>query len=129
MVSTSGAQLLPQDAVNILKDELLPHTTILTPNIPEARLLLSSSGQALREPSTIDDLIEMAKNVQRLGPRYVLLKGGHLPLSKDRIVSNGKAEKHLVVDILFGKDVTLVLESPYIESKNTHGTGCSLACT
>lgn len=128
MVSTSGAQLLPQDAVEILKDSILPHTTILTPNLPEAKLLLKTAGQNVEDPSTVEDLISMAKAIKALGPSHVLLKGGHLPLSRNKIVSSGEAEHHVVVDVLQTKDETVILESPYIQSRNTHGTGCSLAC-
>lgn len=129
MVSTSGAQLLPQDAVKCLREVLLPLTTILTPNLPEARLLVSDAGDVVPEIKAVDDLITLAKAVQKYGPRFVLLKGGHLPLSKGKLVPDKDAEVHVVVDILHGDGQTHVLETDYISSRNTHGTGCSLACT
>ncbi|KZF22750.1 thiamin biosynthesis protein (Thi-4) [Xylona heveae TC161] len=127
MVSTSGSQLLPQTAVQGLREKLLPMTTILTPNVPEAKLLLKDAGKDFKELQTLDDVIELAKAVQSLGPKYVLLKGGHLPLTKGRLVSSSEAEKHTVVDILFGEGQTTIIESAYQDAKNTHGTGCSLA--
>lgn len=129
MVATSGAQLLPQDAVKALREQLLPLSTILTPNIPEAKLLLSDAGQPVPEIATVDDLISVAKAVQALGPRYVLLKGGHLPLMRGKIVDASTAEKNVVTDVLYEEGETLTLETDYISSKNTHGTGCSLACS
>lgn len=129
MVATSGAQLLPQDAVKALREQLLPLSTILTPNIPEAKLLLSDAGQPSPEISTVDNLISVAKAVQALGPRYVLLKGGHLPLEGGKVVDASTAEQSVVTDVLYGEGETETLESNYISSKNTHGTGCSLACS
>ncbi|RMZ83342.1 hypothetical protein DV737_g1670, partial [Chaetothyriales sp. CBS 132003] len=79
-VSTSGAQLLPGDAVRNLRAMLLPSTYILTPNIPEATLLLRDADIHYRSPSSLDDLKALAQQVHALGPRYVLLKGGHMPL-------------------------------------------------
>ena len=129
IVATSGARLLPHGAVKTLIEELLPLTTILTPNIPEAQLLLNSAGIHSSEIRTLDDLVAMAKAVRNLGPQYVLLKGGHLPLTKDRVVPTKDEEKHVVVDILYDGESITLFESDFIVSKNTHGTGCSLACT
>lgn len=127
MVSTSGSQLLPESAVKELRARLLPLTTVLTPNIPEARLLLKDAGVDFAEPEDLDSLIQLAKQISTLGPKAVLLKGGHLALTKDRTIAHDKQDAVFVVDILFdGTDVTL-FETDYLVSKNTHGTGCSLA--
>ncbi len=128
MVSTSGAQLLEQNAVTVLRNRLLPLATVLTPNVPEAKVLLSNAGQELEDPRCVQHLINIAKAVQALGPEYVLVKGGHLPLKKDGTVASTEAERELVVDILYGNGEVLRIESDYQPSKNTHGTGCSLAC-
>ena len=80
MVATSGARLLPLQAIRSLKEELLPLTTILTPNIPEALLLLKGQDVTCEEPRNIEDLIQIAEAVQKLGPGYVLLKGGHFAM-------------------------------------------------
>jgi hydroxymethylpyrimidine kinase/phosphomethylpyrimidine kinase len=127
MVSTSGAQLLPGDAVQILREKLLPRTTILTPNIPEATLLLRDAGENVENPTNLDEAKALAKQVQSLGPKAVLLKGGHTPLTKDYSETRSKDDAKVVVDILYdGTDYTVV-EADYSSSKNTHGTGCSLA--
>jgi thiaminase len=69
----------------------------------------------------------VAKLVHQLGPAAVLLKGGHMPLTKDYIKANTDEEKHVTVDILYDGEAYTVVESKYLTSKNTHGTGCSLA--
>ncbi|KAF2814799.1 uncharacterized protein BDZ99DRAFT_378729 [Mytilinidion resinicola] len=128
MVSTSGAQLLPEAAVKTLCGSLLPLTTILTPNLPEAKLLLRTAGVAFKEePENVQDVIDIAKAIQQLGPTYVLLKGGHLPLTKDRLTSKKEADRDIVLNVLCGNGKILLMESKYIVTKNTHGTGCSLA--
>lgn len=128
MVSTSGSHLLPESAISTLIERLLPLTTILTPNLPEAELLLETAGISVDAPRNVEDIINMAQRIQRLGPRYVLLKGGHLPFTKGRLVSKGEEEEEIVVNVLVSKDDVIVTESEYLHSKNTHGTGCSLAC-
>lgn len=128
MVSTTGAQLLPEEAIKELRSHLLPMASVLTPNVPEAKLLLTDAGQSVKDPGSVDDLISMAKAVQALGPKYVLVKGGHLPLTKNRTVAVEEDEKELMVDILYGNDEVFQFETLYQKSKNTHGTGCSLAC-
>jgi hypothetical protein len=129
MIATSGAQLLPEDAVQKLLQDLLPVTTILTPNLPEAKLLLKTANVDFAEPQTPDDLIKMAKDLQKLGPKYVLLKGGHSPLTKDRKISAEQAENDIVFNVLAGPEGVETFETKYLISRNTHGTGCSLACT
>ena len=128
MVSTSGSQLLPQEAIRELRDLLLPCATVLTPNVPEAKLLLSDAGKPVHNPQNVDDLISLAKSVQSLGPKYVLVKGGHLPLKRDGTIASTEAERELMIDILYGEGRVTRIEAKYQKSKNTHGTGCSLAC-
>lgn len=127
MVATSGAQLLPGDAVKNLRDLLLPMTSLLTPNIPEATLLLRDADIQYKSPSSLEDLKALAKMVHSLGPKAILLKGGHMPLTKEYVKGETEEEKSITVDILYdGNDYTII-ESRYLSSKNTHGTGCSLA--
>lgn len=127
MISTSGSQLLPETAVKELRTRLLPITTVVTPNIPEAKLLLKDAGTDVPEPEDLPALIQLAKQISALGPKAVLLKGGHLALTRDHKIARDQREASLVVDVLYdGKDVTL-FETEYLISKNTHGTGCSLA--
>lgn len=129
MVSTSGSNLLPATAVSTLIESLLPLTTLLTPNLPEAELLLKTAGKLLRSPESVEDIIEIGKSIRELGPKYVLVKGGHLPMTRGRLVPKDEAERHIVLNVLVGdgEDVT-IMETSYLKSRNTHGTGCSLAC-
>ncbi|KAE8860463.1 hypothetical protein PTNB73_08073 [Pyrenophora teres f. teres] len=85
MVSTSGSQLLPETAVSTLIKLLLPLTTLLTPNLPEAKLLLQTTRTDVTEPQNVDDIVALAHRIRELGPKWVLLKGGHLPLTRGRV--------------------------------------------
>lgn len=129
-MSTSGAELLPHDAIRELTAHLLPHTTVLTPNIPEARLILSEAGTPLsKDITSVDDLEAAGRRIQALGPKWVLVKGGHLPFGPDMTVAKTEAERKTVVDVLVGPEEEVVrVESPWQQSTSTHGTGCSLAC-
>ncbi len=107
MISKSGYYLLQPDAVDALVTCLLPLATIVTPNIPEAEEI------AHRKITSLKDMEEAAAIIHALGPKHVLLKGGH------RV---GDA-----TDILFDGAKYYHLESQRIETKNTHGTGCTLS--
>ncbi|KAK1634733.1 phosphomethylpyrimidine kinase [Colletotrichum phormii] len=127
MIATSGAELLPREAVAELLEGLLKLTTVLTPNIPEAKLILEDSGHDSIEVASVKDLEAMAKSVQALGPEWVLVKGGHAPFKEDLTVARSEGEKAVVVDVLYGHGEFWHVKSPYQSSTNTHGTGCSLA--
>ena len=123
MVSTSGSTLLPQSAANAFITQLFPRTTLLTPNLPEALLLAKLSGYDFGklENLTHEKRIELASVLARK-VQWILLKGGHLAVEK-----NGKK---VVVDILANSTGRLKeFISDFSSSTNTHGTGCSLACT
>jgi len=109
MVSKSGHHLLQPDAVEALRRELLPLAEVVTPNLPEAGVLL---GRA--EPRTIDEMRTAARDLHQFGSRYVLLKGGHL-------------EGEESIDILDDGQTQVELRSPRIVTRNTHGTGCTLS--
>ena len=129
MVATSGSQLLPQTAVHNLRRRLLSLSTILTPNIPEADLLLEDMDSLMSNPiSNAADIVRRAQAVQSLGPKFVFLKGGHVPLRADYEVATCEAERRYIFNVLCGQDQTLVYRLDYQSSRNTHGTGCSLAC-
>jgi hydroxymethylpyrimidine/phosphomethylpyrimidine kinase len=122
MVSTSGSTLLPRVATKAYLTELLPHTTLLTPNLPEALLLAQLSGKDFGTVENLsrDKRYELA-NFLAQKVQWVLLKGGHAPVEIN-------AEK-VVLDILVnahGQSKEFV--SAFSPSKNTHGTGCTLAC-
>ncbi len=128
MVATTGAQLLPAKAVTELRTLLLPLTFILTPNIPEAKLLLTNAGEAAGDVRRPEDLEDLARKLCALGPRWVLVKGGHVPFKKNGIAAASPEERDIVVDVLLGPDGDVTrIESPHVDSRNTHGTGCSLA--
>lgn len=119
MASTSGSQLLPLEAIQTFRDRLLPLTTILTPNIPEANLLAGRSKGEV--PVSQNEMLALARELYALGPKYILLKGGHLTEGP-----NG-GKKRSIVDLLFDGQDTVLIEKPFLNSRNTHGTGCSLA--
>lgn len=122
MVSTSGSTLLPQAATKAYLTDLLPCATILTPNLPEALLLAKLAGkdfgalQELTGEKRLEMALYLASNVD-----WVLLKGGHAPIER-----NGKK---IVIDILVHGKESHEFVSDFSPSKNTHGTGCTLACT
>jgi hydroxymethylpyrimidine/phosphomethylpyrimidine kinase len=108
MISKSGTMLLEPEAKRILVNRLLPLATVVTPNLPEASAI---SGTTIK---SLDDSIAAAKEISRLGPKAVVVKGGHLAGNK-------------AIDVLYAeKDVT-ILEIEKVESKTTHGTGCSFS--
>ncbi|WP_104666277.1 bifunctional hydroxymethylpyrimidine kinase/phosphomethylpyrimidine kinase [Ensifer adhaerens] len=109
MVATSGDHLMRPDAIATLKEELLPLALILTPNLPEAALL---TGRAIAETET--EIARQAEMLLKLGARSVLMKGGH---------AKGKD----ATDVLFGEGDVLNLSRPRIETRNDHGTGCTLS--
>lgn len=110
MVATSGDRLLQDSAITSLIQELIPLADVITPNIPEAEILL---GRKLEHQA---DLPEAARELARLGCRSVLLKAGHL------------SEKRLVDIFHFAEDDQIVeLVSQRLETPNTHGTGCTLS--
>ncbi|KAM0541490.1 hypothetical protein ACHAPJ_013225 [Fusarium lateritium] len=127
MVSTRGHPLLLGGGIRNLRERLLPRTTLLTPNIPEAMLLLRDADIQCKSPRCLDDLEVLAKTVHQLRPRAVLLKGGHMPLTESYTKAMTEDEKHLVVDILYDGMTITTLESKHIRSRNMHGTACSLA--
>ncbi|MBV9329409.1 MAG: bifunctional hydroxymethylpyrimidine kinase/phosphomethylpyrimidine kinase [Chloroflexi bacterium] len=108
MVAKSGDRLLREDAVDALIRDLLPLATVLTPNLPEAEVLV---GRALE---TDDDVRQAAREIVGLGTRSVVMKGGH------RLGARA-------VDLLFdGQNFTL-FESERFDTPNTHGTGCTFS--
>lgn len=112
MVAKSGDKLLQDEAIDALKTELIPLAEIITPNIPEARVL---SGEGIKG---IGDMERAATGLLALGSKSVLLKGGHLPGEKGAdclVFRNGE------------RISTLFIEFERINTVNTHGTGCTLS--
>jgi hydroxymethylpyrimidine/phosphomethylpyrimidine kinase len=107
MVAKSGDRLLEPEARAALADRILPLALLVTPNLPEAEVL---AGMRVAEP---EDMEEAARRIHTMGPRYVLVKGGHL--------------KGDATDLLWnGRDFTR-FSTPRIDSQNTHGTGCTFS--
>ena len=110
MVAKSGDALLRASAVHMLKTRLIPLASLITPNLPEAAVLLDCA-----EPTTLKQMEQMAEQLLSLGSDAVLLKGGHLDDSSE------------AVDLLYDGHQLYPFSSPRINTRNTHGTGCTLA--
>ncbi len=108
MISTSGSVLLQSDAVQSLRDLLIPLATILTPNLPEAEALLG------RRLDNHTDIESAAADLLALGCRSVLIKGGH-------------GEQELAQDYWTNGDESLWLSSERLPRGNNHGSGCTLS--
>ncbi len=121
--STSGFDLIDDDALKILIEKLFPLATVITPNIPEAERI------AQMKIETFADIEKAAGKMQNFGAKNVLIKGGHLliPDVGFGIAEVGKAESRKAKDFLFTGDDLHVFESEFIETTATHGTGCTLA--
>ncbi|OOO19639.1 bifunctional hydroxymethylpyrimidine kinase/phosphomethylpyrimidine kinase [Agrobacterium salinitolerans] len=109
MVATSGDRLLHEDAIETLRRDLLPLATIVTPNLPEAALL---TGTSMAKTDT--EIAQQAELILKAGTKAVLIKGGH---------GDGPES----TDYLFADGAMQALSAPRVETKNDHGTGCTLA--
>ncbi|CAA9554937.1 MAG: Hydroxymethylpyrimidine phosphate kinase ThiD [uncultured Thermomicrobiales bacterium] len=107
MVAKSGDHLLQESAVDALRTKLLPLALVVTPNIPEAEVL------AGRMIATEADIRVAAAAIAALGPRYVVIKGGH--------------RKGDPVDVVFDGRTYTSLPAERVETRNTHGTGCTFS--
>jgi hydroxymethylpyrimidine/phosphomethylpyrimidine kinase len=108
LVSTTGRQLLDEDAIPVYIERLFPNALVVTPNLREARLL------AEMEISDVDGMVEAARRIARYGSTTVIVKGGHLEggTSPDVVVSGGEV---------------ILLEAERLATTNDHGTGCTLS--
>jgi hydroxymethylpyrimidine/phosphomethylpyrimidine kinase len=109
MVAKSGDRLLDADAIDTVRRRVLPLATIITPNLPEAGVLLGRPA-----PASVSEMREAARALHALGARHVLVKGGHL----------GGAESP---DVAFDGASFLQLPAARVDTPNTHGTGCTLS--
>lgn len=107
MVAKSGDPLLRPEAVQTLKERLLPLAYVVTPNLPEAEVLVE---RKLEGEGAIQ---EAAKEIHQMGPKFVIIKGGH---------RRGNA-----IDLLFDGRMFQVFHAERIETPHTHGTGCTFA--
>ena len=108
MVAKGGTKLIDKDSIKILKSKLMKKVNLITPNIPEAEILTET------RISSKDDMIRAARILIGLGAKNVLIKGGHL-------------QSRIMKDIFLSKNKISVFKNKKINTKNTHGTGCTLS--
>ncbi|MEC1718279.1 bifunctional hydroxymethylpyrimidine kinase/phosphomethylpyrimidine kinase [Schinkia azotoformans] len=108
MIAKGGSPLLQAEAIEALKDYLLPIATVITPNIPEAEVI---SGIKI---TNLSERKEAAKLIYNLGAKNVMIKGGH-------------EETDQMIDLLYDGNRFFQFESKRIATKNTHGTGCTFS--
>ncbi len=106
MISSCGRELLAPNAISRMTQMLFPLATLVTPNIPEAEVL------AKMKITTQDDVKEAARRIHRLGCQNVLIKGGHLEISP-------------MTDLLYDGHIYTTFQGEFIDTPNTHGTGCT----
>jgi hydroxymethylpyrimidine/phosphomethylpyrimidine kinase len=109
MIATSGDRLLPADTVEALRTQLIPRASLLTPNLPEAAALL---GETVASNEAA--IASQGQRLLAMGCGAVLIKGGH-----------GQGTES--IDYLVSGNGVIALAAPRIDTKNTHGTGCSLS--
>lgn len=108
MIAKGGDRLLHADAVGALRTWLLPRADVVTPNIPEAEVLVDGRIASLQQ------MHDAARRIQDLGPRVVLVKGGHLDGPES-------------IDVACTPAGIFEIRGPRIATRNTHGTGCTLS--
>jgi hydroxymethylpyrimidine/phosphomethylpyrimidine kinase len=107
MVAKGGAPLLRPEAVATLREQLLPLAEVVTPNLPEAEVLVGTSLQTTKE------MEDAARAIHQLGPRHVVIKGGHRTAEP--------------IDVYFDGEQVVQLRGERIHTEHTHGTGCSFS--
>ena len=108
MVAKGGHRLISNSSINYLRKKLFPYALLVTPNIPEAETLIK------KKIKTLDDIIRAGKQILKFGPKFVLIKGGHI-------------NKSIIEDVLISKNNIKIFKNKKINTKNTHGTGCTLS--
>jgi hydroxymethylpyrimidine/phosphomethylpyrimidine kinase len=128
--STSGFDLIDDEALRALIETLFPLSIIITPNIPEAERITQMRIE------NADDIKTAARIMQSYGAKNVLIKGGHLPIldfgfwildSESGRDQRPKSQSRKAIDFLFTGDNLQTFEADFIETDATHGTGCTLA--
>ncbi len=130
LVASTGRTLLDAAGVEATRRALLPHALVATPNLVEAAVLCEVDPAA---PTGVDDLVDLARLLLGLGPRWVLVTGGHLPGVDPGAGADRRAGRPVddppsrVPDVLCDATGARVLDGPRVATSNTHGTGCSLS--
>lgn len=114
MISKSGYSLLKPESKSALIKELIPLAYVITPNLPEALEIISEVNSEKVEIKTVEDMELAAKEIYKLGCKNVFLKGGHMEGDK-------------AVDILYDGENIYKFYAEKINTKNTHGTGCTIS--
>ncbi|EDK43143.1 hypothetical protein LELG_01321 [Lodderomyces elongisporus NRRL YB-4239] len=139
MVTTSGSKLLDHEGVKLCVDNLMKNAFLVTPNFVEAETIYKILGKSA-QVKQLDEFIKFTVDLQKMvGCKNILVKGGHIPFDANgKVVEDTTAEGQAqpqsnpglkVIDVLYESenDVVTIFESKYIESDNSHGTGCTLA--
>jgi hydroxymethylpyrimidine kinase/phosphomethylpyrimidine kinase len=108
MVAKGGQRLISNSSINFLREKLFPHALLVTPNIPEAEALIN------KKIKTLEDIIKAGKKILKFGPKFILIKGGHI-------------NKSIIEDVLISKNNIKIFKNKKIKTKHTHGTGCTLS--
>lgn len=140
MVSTSGHNLISSDAIDNYVNKLIPLATVFTPNIIETESVLKQLGKSEKvKVESLEDMKNAAKTLHSaLKCQNVLVKGGHLPLYKKKssgvlelstspMAETGNEGDRIIIDVLYDGKEMIEFQSQYIDSKSTHGTGCTLS--
>ncbi|MEK5269361.1 bifunctional hydroxymethylpyrimidine kinase/phosphomethylpyrimidine kinase [Aeribacillus sp. FSL K6-8394] len=109
MIAKGGHPLLEESAINALINDLIPLSFIVTPNIPEAEAITGI------EIKSFDDRKEAAKKICQMGAKHVIIKGGHQPSGSE------------IIDLLFDGHDFYEFKGNYVNTKHTHGTGCTFS--
>ena len=115
LVSSTQHSLMRDGGVRAYREALFPQASVVTPNLREAAVLC---GVDVRDISSVEDMHALGTELLALGPRYVLIKGGHLAANDIDAP---------VPDVLLNSEGSVVFESPRVTTTNDHGTGCSLS--
>ena len=122
MVASTGRALLGDGGVPAYCRHILPYALVVTPNLHEAALL---AGTDITDITDIDAMVEVARRIHEWGPAWVLVKGGHLAEGGSR--ASGASPPSSIPDVLTDGTKVTVLTGPYVDTRNTHGTGCTLS--
>lgn len=109
MIAKSGDPLLSEQARQVVKDRMLPIATVITPNLFEAETFL---GQKI---TSVEDMKAAAVALKKLGPQWVVVKGGHA------------TDKSHAIDVVWDGNAFYLLKSQFYDTPNTHGTGCTFS--
>jgi len=115
LVSTSGHVLMADGGVEAYRHALFPLAEVITPNLREAAVLCDVD---VRDVKNLDDVAALARTLLALGPRHVLVKGGHVDFAPD---------VDRAADVLVSVEGLVVFDGPRVDTRNDHGTGCSLS--